>query len=91
MFFLSKSDLQDENRKLVLLLSDETAATKKTANSSTQRTAQMIRIEEQLKNFTVKYNVVSNVLQGLLLESGVDWVNDAHYLDLMLKLKRTAE
>ncbi|KAF9539283.1 hypothetical protein EC957_005598 [Mortierella hygrophila] len=81
-------DLQDENRKLAQALARETAAIKEGATSqeavSNRRMAQ--RIEEELKTITIKYNVVSNVLQGLLLESGVDWSNDPHYLDVMLKL-----
>ncbi|KAG9065623.1 hypothetical protein KI688_001912 [Linnemannia hyalina] len=81
-------DLQDENRRLAQALARETAAIKEGATSqeavSNRRMAQ--RIEEELKTITIKYNVVSNVLQGLLLESGVDWSNDPHYLDVMLKL-----
>ncbi|KAF9981359.1 hypothetical protein BGZ65_004036 [Modicella reniformis] len=86
-------DCQDDNRKLVQLLSNETAAAKEATVSrdsdGNRRAAQ--RMEEELKKVIVKEDIVSNVLQGLLLESGVDWVNDPHYLDVMLKLKRTAE
>ncbi|KAF9287443.1 hypothetical protein BGZ88_008601 [Linnemannia elongata] len=81
-------DLQDENRRLAQALAHETAAIKEGATSqeavSNRRMAQ--RFEEELKTITIKHNVVSNVLQGLLLESGVDWSNDPHYLDVMLKL-----
>ncbi|KAF9155972.1 hypothetical protein BG015_007879 [Linnemannia schmuckeri] len=86
-------DLQDENRRLAQALAHETAAIKEEATSqeavSNRRMAQ--RIEEELKTITIKYNVVSNVLQGLLLESGVDWSNDPHYLDVMLKLKSASD
>ncbi|KAF9098968.1 hypothetical protein BGX23_004503 [Mortierella sp. AD031] len=86
-------DLQDENRKLAQELAQETVAIKESATSqdatSNRRMAQ--RIEEELKTITIKYNVVSNVLQGLLLESEVDWSNDPHYLDVMLKLKPTSD
>ncbi|KAK3845293.1 MAG: hypothetical protein J3R72DRAFT_40317 [Linnemannia gamsii] len=86
-------DLQDENRKLAQALALETAAIKEGASSqdstSNRRMAQ--KIEEELKTITIKYNVVSNVLQGLLLESGVDWSNDPHYLDVMLKLKPASD
>ncbi|KAG0316680.1 hypothetical protein BGZ99_006746 [Dissophora globulifera] len=82
-------DRQDENRKLVQILADETAEMKQTtASKDTSRVVQ--KIDEDLRNVTVKHNIVSNVLLGLVLESGVDWVNDPHYLDLMLKLKRTS-
>ncbi|KAF9354573.1 hypothetical protein BGX26_007609 [Mortierella sp. AD094] len=83
-------DCQDDNRKLAQLLSEETAAMKEATASqdsgSNRRMAQ--RIEEELKNINIKHNVISNVLQGLLLESGVDWSNDPHYLDVMLKLSQ---
>ncbi|KAF8948011.1 P-type ATPase [Haplosporangium gracile] len=86
-------DLQDENRRLAQALAHETATIKEGATSqeavSNRRMAQ--RIEEELKTITIKYNVVSNVLQGLLLESGVDWSNDPHYLDVMLKLKSASD
>ncbi|KAG0294865.1 hypothetical protein BGZ96_000276 [Linnemannia gamsii] len=86
-------DLQDENRRLAQVLAQETVTIKESASSqdatSNRRMAQ--RIEEELKTITIKYNVVSNVLQGLLLESGVDWSNDAHYLDVMLKLKPASD
>ncbi|KAF9121846.1 hypothetical protein BGW39_010216 [Mortierella sp. 14UC] len=86
-------DLQDENRRLAQALAHETAAIKEDASShdatSNRRMAQ--KIEEELKTIIIKYNVVSNVLQGLLLESGVDWSNDPHYLDVMLKLKPASD
>ncbi|KAG0313468.1 hypothetical protein BGZ97_010151 [Linnemannia gamsii] len=86
-------DLQDENRKLAQALAQETAAIKEGASSqdATSNRRMTQRIEEELKTITIKYNVVSNVLQGLLLESGVDWSNDAHYLDVMLKLKAASD
>ncbi|KAG0003211.1 hypothetical protein BGZ79_001433 [Entomortierella chlamydospora] len=88
--FANNQDCQDDNRKLAQLLSEETATMKETTASqesgSNRRMAQ--RIEEELKNINIKYNVISNVLQGLLLESGVDWSNDPHYLDVMLKLSQ---
>ncbi|KAI7815954.1 centromere protein H (CENP-H)-domain-containing protein [Gamsiella multidivaricata] len=86
-------DYQDENRKLVQLLSQETAAMKEAATSqdSGSNRRMLQKVEEELRNITVKHNVVSNVLQGLILESGIDWANDPHYLELMLKLKRSAE
>ncbi|KAF9905421.1 hypothetical protein EC991_001649 [Linnemannia zychae] len=86
-------DLQDENRRLAQALARETAVIKESASSQdatgNRRMAQ--KIEEELKTITIKYNVVSNVLQGLLLESGVDWSNDPHYLDVMLKLKPASD
>ncbi|KAF9431017.1 hypothetical protein BGZ76_000606 [Entomortierella beljakovae] len=86
-------DCQDENRQLVQLLSDETTAMKEaTTSQDTGGNKRMAhRMEEELKNINIKHNVISNVLQGLLLESGVDWADDPHYLDVMLKLKRSSE
>ncbi|KAF9935274.1 hypothetical protein FBU30_004849 [Linnemannia zychae] len=86
-------DLQDENRKLAQALAQEAAAIKEGASSqdATSNRRMTQRIEEELKTITIKYNVVSNVLQGLLLESGVDWSNDPHYLDVMLKLKPASD
>ncbi|KAG0042396.1 hypothetical protein BGZ83_000509 [Gryganskiella cystojenkinii] len=84
-------DSQDENRKLAQLLASETTAMKEalaSQDSSTNRRMTQ-RMEEELKIVTMKHSVVSNVLQGLFLESNVDWVNDPHYLDVMLKLKRS--
>ncbi|KAF9109348.1 hypothetical protein BGX27_007733 [Mortierella sp. AM989] len=81
-------DCQDNNRKLAQILSEETAAMKEATTSqdsgSNRRMNQ--RMDEELQNINIKHNVISNVLQGLLLESGVDWANDPHYLDVMLKL-----
>lgn len=86
-------DCQHDNRKLIQLLSKETEAAKKASVSQTtednQRAAE--KIEEDLRNVNIKDDIVSNVLQGLMLESGVDWVNDPHYLGVMLKLKRTED
>ncbi|KAF9365480.1 hypothetical protein BGX34_009819 [Mortierella sp. NVP85] len=83
-------DCQYDNRKLVQLLSSETEAAKEATASRNpeddQRAAR--RIEEGLKDVNIKDDIVSNVLQGLMLESGVDWVNDPHYLSVMLRLKR---
>ncbi|KAG0272592.1 hypothetical protein BGZ95_011628 [Linnemannia exigua] len=86
-------DLQDENRRLAQALALETAVMKEGASSqdSTSNRKMAQKIEEELKTITIKYNVVSNVLQGLLLESGVDWSNDPHYLDVMLKLKPASD
>ncbi|KAI1319077.1 hypothetical protein EDD11_004966 [Mortierella claussenii] len=84
-------DYQDENRKLAQLLSEETAAMKEASaaqeSGSNQRVSK--KVEEELNNVSIKHSVVSNVLQGLLLESSVDWANDPHYLEVMLKLKRS--
>ncbi|KAG0202256.1 hypothetical protein BGX28_005170 [Mortierella sp. GBA30] len=86
-------DCQDDNRKLAQSLAQETEAMKEAMalqdSKSSRRMAQ--RMEEELKSIIIKHSVVSNVLQGLLLESGIDWANDSHYLDVMLKLRRTTE
>ncbi|KAG0251343.1 hypothetical protein DFQ27_008825 [Actinomortierella ambigua] len=81
-------DCQGENRALVQRLSEETAALKEAAESqqSSSHRKMAHRTEEELKSVTVKYNIASNVLQGLILESGVDWASDPHLLDVMLKL-----
>ncbi|KAF9212874.1 hypothetical protein BGZ59_006212 [Podila verticillata] len=81
-------DCQDENRTLLQLLNTETAALKEATASqdSTSNRRMAKRIEEDLKNVTIKHSVVSNVLLGLLLESDIDWSKDPHYVSLMLKL-----
>ncbi|KAG0014018.1 hypothetical protein BGZ80_010701, partial [Entomortierella chlamydospora] len=67
--FANNQDCQDDNRKLAQLLSEETATMKETTASqesgSNRRMAQ--RIEEELKNINIKYNVISNVLQVIYL------------------------
>ncbi|KAG0027645.1 hypothetical protein BGZ81_005416 [Podila clonocystis] len=79
---------QDENRALLQTLNTETAALKEATASqdSTSNRRMAKRIEEDLKNVTIKHSVVSNVLLGLLLESDIDWSKDPHYVSLMLKL-----
>ncbi|KAF9333204.1 hypothetical protein BG006_003904 [Podila minutissima] len=79
---------QDENRALLQTLSTEMAALKEATASqdSTSNRRMARRIEEDLKNVTIKHSVVSNVLLGLLLESDTDWSKDPHYVSLMLKL-----
>ncbi|KAF9301245.1 hypothetical protein BGZ74_006942 [Mortierella antarctica] len=79
---------QDENRALLQTLNTETAALKEATASqdSTSNRRMAKRIEEDLKNVTIKHSVVSNVLLGLLLESDTDWSKDPHYVSLMLKL-----
>ncbi|KAG0338624.1 hypothetical protein BG000_003670 [Podila horticola] len=79
---------QDENRALLQTLNAETAALKEATASqdSTSNRRMAKRIEEDLKNVTIKHSVVSNVLLGLLLESDIDWSKDPHYVSLMLKL-----
>ncbi|KAF9387508.1 hypothetical protein CPB97_002473 [Podila verticillata] len=81
-------DCQDENRTLLQTLNTETAALKEATASqdSTSNRRMAKRIEEDLKNVTIKHSVVSNVLLGLLLESDIDWSKDPHYVSLMLKL-----
>ncbi|GJJ76533.1 hypothetical protein EMPS_08892 [Entomortierella parvispora] len=82
-------DSQDENRKLAQSLAEEAEAMKEAlASQDTSSNRRMMqRTEEELKTVRMKHSVVSNVLQGLLLESDIDWANDPHYLDVMLKLK----
>ncbi|KAG0244451.1 hypothetical protein BGW41_007743 [Actinomortierella wolfii] len=77
-----------ENRRLVQKLSEETAALKEASESQQSSSYRKMahRTEEELKSVTIKYNIASNVLQGLILESGVDWASDPHLLDVMLKL-----
>ncbi|KAF9897048.1 hypothetical protein BX616_006281, partial [Lobosporangium transversale] len=85
--------LQDENRKVLQLLSDESReakeASKTTDTSANQQKTK--KMKEELKKIMIKYNVLANVLQGLLLESNVDWANDPHFLEVMLKLQHSDE
>ncbi|CAO3564644.1 unnamed protein product [Mortierella alpina] len=86
-------DCQDDNRAIAQSLALETAAMKEAMASQDSKSSRRMahRVEEELKNVVIKHSVVSNVLQGLLLESGIDWANDPHYLEVMLKLRRTTE
>ncbi|KAF9576525.1 hypothetical protein EC968_008003 [Mortierella alpina] len=86
-------DCQDDNRAIAQSLALETAAMKEAMASQDSKSSRRMahRVEEELRNIVIKHSVVSNVLQGLLLESGIDWANDPHYLEVMLKLRRTTE
>ncbi|CAG8438200.1 8888_t:CDS:2 [Diversispora eburnea] len=43
-------------------------------------------MQSDLSNTMAKIEIVKNVLQGLILESGINWVEDEHLLKLMLKI-----
>ncbi|KAF9971195.1 hypothetical protein BGZ73_005908 [Actinomortierella ambigua] len=90
-YLLIHRDLQTARLNLASAQKDvleETAALKEASelqiSSSYRKMAH--RTEEELKSVTIKYNIASNVLQGLILESGVDWASDPHLLDVMYKL-----
>ena len=44
----------------------------------------ILQLKRNLMNVRAKREIVRNVLQGLILESGVDWADDEHLLKLML-------
>ncbi|KAF9583016.1 hypothetical protein BGW38_010419 [Lunasporangiospora selenospora] len=83
-------DCQNENRNLVRAVEEATATLRDSSITKDTEKSRLSekRTEEELKALSVKYNVISNVLQGLLLESGIDWADDPHYLNVMLKLRR---
>ncbi|CAG8442783.1 4048_t:CDS:2 [Funneliformis mosseae] len=47
-------------------------------------TLQLKSLSNDLANARAKREIVRNILQGLILESGVDWANDEHLLNLIL-------
>ncbi|CAI2163060.1 11383_t:CDS:2 [Funneliformis geosporum] len=50
------------------------------------KTLQLKSLTNDLANARSKREIARNILQGLILESGVDWVNDEHLLKLMLMI-----
>ncbi|GBC08669.1 hypothetical protein RclHR1_00830020 [Rhizophagus clarus] len=46
--------------------------------------AEILQLKVNLTNARSKREIVRNVLQGLILESGVEWADDEHLLNLML-------
>ncbi|CAG8638327.1 6679_t:CDS:2, partial [Acaulospora morrowiae] len=56
------------------------------SQSSVSTSADLNRLQRDLSEAEAKLEVTKNVLQGLILESGVNWVADEHLLKLMLNI-----
>ena len=53
-------------------------------NSESNQDEIILQLRRNLTNARSKREIVRNVLQGLILESGVEWADDEHLLKLML-------
>ena len=58
--------------------------TKYYENSENNQAEIILQLKKILTNARAKREIALNVLQGLILESGVEWANDKHLLKLML-------
>jgi hypothetical protein len=74
-----------ENRILMKQINEITSKpmTKYYENSENNQ-AEILQLKINLTNARSKREIVRNVLQGLILESGVEWADDEHLLKLML-------
>ncbi|CAG8610361.1 10306_t:CDS:2, partial [Cetraspora pellucida] len=70
------------NRQLMKQIHDK--RTSFSDNSDSQDTRMIQRTKKDLADIRGKREVVRNVLQGLILESGVDWAEDEYLLNLLL-------
>ncbi|PKC07590.1 hypothetical protein RhiirA5_479526 [Rhizophagus irregularis] len=74
-----------ENRILMRQINEITSKPMtKYYESSGNNQAEILQLKINLTNARSKREIVRNVLQGLILESGVEWANDEHLLKLML-------
>ena len=53
-------------------------------NSESNQAEIVLQLRRNLTNARSKREIVRNVLQGIILESGVEWADDEHLLNLML-------
>jgi len=54
-------------------------------NLSAEAKAEMESVEESIRTTLDKREIVRNIVQGLLLESGLNWVDNEGLMDLMLR------
>ena len=58
--------------------------TKYYESSENDQTEIILQLKKNLTNVRAKREIVLNVSQGLILESGLEWANDEYLLKLML-------
>ncbi|CAG8496833.1 2654_t:CDS:2 [Dentiscutata erythropus] len=73
-----------DNRQLMKQIND--MRTSISDDSGSQDTKMIQRTKRELADARAKREVVRNVLQGLILESGIDWAEDEHLLNLLLMI-----
>ncbi|CAG8475637.1 4439_t:CDS:2, partial [Dentiscutata heterogama] len=73
-----------DNRQLMKQIND--MRTSISDDSDSQDTKMIQRTKRELADARAKREVVRNVLQGLILESGIDWAEDEHLLNLLLMI-----
>ncbi|CAG8610866.1 1815_t:CDS:2, partial [Paraglomus occultum] len=73
----------EDNRELMKEINDAFDISK-TASSSTNSEAKAL--QKSHKDVIAKRDIIRNVLQGLVLESGVRWTKDGHLLNIMLMI-----
>jgi len=53
-------------------------------NSENSQAEIILQLRRNLANVRARRETARNILQGLILESGVEWADDEHLLKLML-------
>ncbi|KAL1914638.1 uncharacterized protein VTP21DRAFT_8049 [Calcarisporiella thermophila] len=85
-------DQHQRNRSLmadITTISSELSVTHRQEQADPKFARALKRAEEELEREKSRQEILRNVLQGLLLESGVQWVDDEHWLKVMLMLGET--
>ncbi|CAG8587666.1 8981_t:CDS:2 [Acaulospora morrowiae] len=86
----ARTELAKLQQSVIMCHNDNRELTRKIkdvrSQSSASTSADLNRLQRDLSEAEAKLEVTKNVLQDLILESGVNWVADEHLLKLMLNI-----
>ncbi|CAG8749205.1 29684_t:CDS:2 [Gigaspora margarita] len=81
---LEQDVISSDNRQLMKQIID--MRTSNSDDSDSQDAKMVQRTKKELVSARAKREVIRNVLQGLILESGIDWTEDEQLLNLLLMI-----